>query len=40
MSDAFVFGIGVVVSLIVCGAVSLLMWGASQEPPPGPDSGY
>ena len=32
MSDAIIFGVGVVVTIIVSCAVALLMWGASNEP--------
>lgn len=32
MSDAIVFGVGVVVTLIVAAAVGLLLWGAANEP--------
>ena len=32
MSEAIIFGVGVLVSLIVASAVGLLLWGASNEP--------
>lgn len=32
MSDIIIFGIGCFVSLMVAGAVGLLLWGASNEP--------
>ncbi len=32
MSDVIIFGMGCFVSLVVAGAVGLLMWGAANEP--------
>lgn len=32
MSDVIIFGVGTLVSLMVAGAVALLLWGAAREP--------
>ena len=36
MNDAVIFGLGVVVTLMVGGAVGLLLWGAANEPDEAP----